>query len=91
MSDPIDKEKQIKKYRNMLFDLFKTKPLLKRSNFYIMDETALCSDAVVSYTWTSYDDDEAYIRSFGVKRRDTLVATLRADGEGFGWFIEHKT
>ena len=30
------------------------------------------------------------MRSFGSQRRDTLVATLRADGEGFAYFIEHR-
>lgn len=55
-----------------------------------MDETGLYSDSIQPYTWTFSDDKEAYVVSSGVQRRDTVVGTIRADGEGFATFIEHK-
>lgn len=55
-----------------------------------MDETGLYSDFIPPYTWTFSDDKEAYVVSSWVQRRDTVVATIRADGEGFATFIEHK-
>lgn len=36
------------------------------------------------------DDAEAYVVSNGQQRRDTLVCTIRADGEGFARFIRHR-
>lgn len=47
-----------------------------------MDETGLYCDAIPPYTWTDENDKEAYVVSSGVQRRDTLVCTIRIDGEG---------
>ena len=56
----------------------------------MMDETGLYSDDIPSYTWVDPDDKEAYVVSNGQQRRDTLVCTIRADGEGFAKFIRHR-
>lgn len=63
---------------------------MKPCNVHIMDETGLYSDSIPPYTWTDGDDKEAYVVSSGVQRRDTLVATIRGDGEGFSTFIRHQ-
>lgn len=55
-----------------------------------MDETGLYSDSIPPYTWTIDTENEAYVVSSGQQRRDTVVATIRADDKGFGTFIEHK-
>lgn len=55
-----------------------------------MDETGLFSDSIPTNTWTFKSDKEVYVKSTGQQRRDTLVATLRADGKGFATFIKHR-
>lgn len=55
-----------------------------------MDETGLYSDSILQFTWTFPEDKEAYVTTSGVQRRDTVVATICADGNGFATFIEHR-
>ena len=89
MSDPNDKEDKIVGFRKELFDLLKDTNKT-RKNVHMMDETGLYSDSILLYTWTFYDDDQAYVCSSGVKRRDTLVATISGNGKGFATFKRHQ-
>ena len=89
MSDPDDKFEKIENFKKTLKKLIKDNNL-KRKNVHIMDETGLYSDSIPPYTWTMDTDNEAYVVSSGQQRRDTVVATIRADGKGFATFIEHK-
>ena len=88
-SDPIDKPNKIKKFYHVLKKIIKRKKL-KKNRVHIMDETGLYSDSIPPNTWTFKEDKEAYVKSTGQQRRDTLVGTLRADGKGFATFIEHR-
>lgn len=88
-SDPLDKEERIQKFYEKLSDLIQKKKL-KKCNVHMMDETGLYSDSIPPKAWTYKEDKEAYVKSTGTQRRDTLVATIRADGKGFVTFIEHK-
>lgn len=88
-SDPDNKKEIIDKFKKDLLDLI-TKYDLKRKNIHIMDETGLYSDSIPPYTWTFGQDKQAYVCSSGTKRRDTLVATISANGNGFATFIKHR-
>ena len=56
----------------------------------MMDETGLYSDGIPPYTWVEDEDKVANVVSSGTQRRDTLVCTIRGDGEGFSSFIKHR-
>lgn len=88
-SDPIDKPKKIRKFYRKLKKEIRSNNLGK-NRVHIMDETGLYSDSIPPNTWTFNKDKEAYVKSTGSSRRDTLVATIRADGKGFATFIEHR-
>lgn len=88
-SDPGNRDEKISKFKQDLLDMVSTYNL-KPSNIHMMDETGLYSDDIPAYTWVDKDDAEAYVVSNGQQRRDTLVCTIRADGEGFAWFIRHR-
>lgn len=89
MSDPVDKEQKIEKFKKDLKKLIDENHL-KRKNVHIMDETGLYSNSIAPYTWTFGDDTQAYVCTTGTKRRDTLVATISANGDGFATFIKHR-
>lgn len=89
LSDPDNKDALIQKFKNDLIDIIRER-CLNKENIHIMDETGLYSDPIPHYTWTFKKDTEAYVCSSGVQRRDTLVATIRRDGQGFATFIEHQ-
>ena len=88
-SDPGNRDEKIRKFKEDLISAIK-KYNLTPSRIHMMDETGLYSDDIPSYTWVDPDDKEAYVVSNGQQRRDTLVCTIRADGEGFVKFIRHR-
>ena len=95
MSDPHDKDDKIENFKKKLKDLIEDskkpgKTPIKRKNVHMMDETGLFSDSIPPYTWTFHEDTQAYVCSSGIKRRDTLVATITANGKGFATFIKHR-
>ena len=88
-SDPDDKDAKIQKFKDDVKKVIVDNNL-RRKNVHIMDETGLYSDSIPPYTWTFQEDKQAYVCSSGTKRRDTLVATLTANGDGFATFIRHR-
>jgi transposase len=76
---------EVKKFR----DQHKVNPLLAQ-HYLVMDESGIWNDAVLSRTYAAVGSQNSFVACPDKGSRDTVVATLRGDGQKLPlWYIRH--
>ena len=88
-SESKNKAYLIHKFRQYIYGYIQ-KHKLTPSRVHIMDETGIYSNATVPTTYTYPGDKEAYVLMNESSTKDTFIATLTADGNGFGYYLPFK-
>lgn len=78
-------QQEIDKFR----ETWKINPLLA-SQYLVMDESGIWNDAVLSRTYAAAGSRNSFVACPDKGSRDTIVATLRGDGQKLPlWYIRH--